>query len=298
MESYKIGIVSDIHSNYVALKAVLDEMASATVDKIIVAGDIIGGFVQPNQTVNIIKQFSALAIHGNREDYLRHYLEGKHDIWNRFDQMKPITWTAGELTNENRGYLLSLPSHITFDVFDTTFRVVHGTPRRVNELVYKYETEKIKEALASVKEDVLICGHSHQQWSARVDGTLVVNPGSAGLSFRKGGMAPYSILSYTDGCWEAEEKQVAFSIDEVENAFKTAGIENYAAWENMLIHSIKDGKVATIAFLKFAKAYALSNEWNEEGGLIPNEHWKEAVKMFDWENINYVSRAKGLGKTD
>ena len=294
MESYKIGIVSDIHSNYVALKAVFDEMVCLCVDKIIVAGDIIGGFVQPNQTADIIRKSGALAIHGNREDYLRHYLEGRHENWKKFDQMKPITWTDKELTDDNKSYLLNLPAHITFDVCGTKFKVVHGTPRRVNELVYKHESEKIKEVLASVREDILICGHSHQQWNARVDGTLIINPGSAGLSFRKGGMAPYTILSHADGAWSVGEKQAAYSIEAVENTFKEAGIVNYAAWENMLLHSIRDGKVATIAFLKFAKAYALSNEWDETGGLIPNEHWNEAVKKFDWENIDYISRAKRL----
>ena len=206
-------------------------MASVDVDKIIVAGDIIGGFVQPNQTVDIIRRSDAQAIHGNREDYLRHYLEGRHDAWKNFDQMKPITWTDKELTDSNKNYLLNLPPQITFDVFDTTFRVVHGTPRRVNELVYKYESDKIKEALAVIDEDILICGHSHQQWNAYVDGTLIINPGSSGLSFRRGGMAPYTILSYENGAWRVEEKQVAYDIDEVEDALKRRVLKNYAAWK-------------------------------------------------------------------
>ena len=37
--------------------------------------------------------------------------------------------------------------------------------------------------MAVVPEDVLICGHSHQQWHRLVNGTLIVNPGSSGAFF-------------------------------------------------------------------------------------------------------------------
>lgn len=289
---YKIGIVSDIHSNFVALKAVFDEFSKLNLDDIVIAGDIIGGFTQPNQTIELIKNSGAKVIHGNREDYLRGFLEGKYANWSKFHQMKPVTWTDRELTAENKDYLLNLPTHIKFNVMDTSIIVVHGTPRRVNELVYKYEMDKIKESLASVSEDILICGHNHQQWNNKVDGTLIVNPGSAGLSFRKGGMAPYSILTYANDIWSVEEKLAPYDTSENRKAFATSQVHHYSPWENMLLHSIEDGKVATLAFLTYVKKHAISNGWDGVSNLIPNEHWHAANDAFDWDNYEYASRAK------
>lgn len=289
---YKVGIVSDIHSNYVALKAVFDEFEKLNLDEIIVAGDIIGGFTQPNQTIDIIKSSSAKVIHGNREDYLRDYLDGMHSNWSKFHQMKPVTWTNTELTQENKNYLLNLPSKIIFTTMGASIIVVHGSPRRVNELIYKHEIDKIKEALASVSEDILICGHNHQQWSNKVDGTLIVNPGSAGLSFRKGGMAPYTILSYKEGVWSVKEKLASYDTGETRRAFESSGAMYYKPWENMLMHSIEDGKVATLAFLNYVKKFAISNGWDGKVNLIPNEYWHKANETFDWEGFEYKSKAK------
>jgi putative phosphoesterase len=287
-ESYKIAVISDIHSNYVALKAVMDEIDQMQVDDIVIAGDIIGGFVQPNQTIELIREYGAKAIHGNREDYLRSYIAGRQKSWDDYHQMRPIIWTNDELTSDNKDYLLNLPTHIEFEAKGTSFKMVHGSLRRVNELIYKHETEKIKEALACAKEDVLICGHCHQQWHSTVDDTLIVNPGSAGLSFIKQAKATYSILIFEDGQWSVAEKRASYSAEAVQKAFKDAAINDYTAWENMLMHSVTDGKVTTLAFLKYAHSHAVSNGWEGNGRLIPNKHWHSASREFDWKNHKCV----------
>ena len=293
MPDYKIAVISDIHSNCVALAAIVRDVLKEGADKIVVAGDIIGGFTQPNEAVELLREIGADVIYGNREDYLRDYIAGEHPLWDKFDQMLPITWTNKILTDENKSYLLNLPANLVFDVADTKIRVVHGTPRRTNELIYKYEHEKIKKIMAIVPEDVLICGHSHQQWNRLVNGTLIVNPGSSGLSFRKGGMAPYTMLYFEAGKWRADERQVHYDTADSKAAFESSGIAHYEPWANMLMHSIADGKVATLAFLTYAKEYAISKGWDGDDGLMPNDFWRAANEKFDWDNINFISRAKG-----
>jgi hypothetical protein len=59
------------------------------------------------------------------------------------------------------------------------------------------------------------------------------------------------------------------------------------------MHSIADGKVATLAFLTYAKEYAISKGWDGDDGLMPNDFWRAANEKFDWDNINFISRAKG-----
>lgn len=286
-KTYKIAVISDIHSNFVALKAIIDELENMNIDDIVIAGDNIGGFLQPNQTIELIQKSNARVIHGNREDYLRYYSDGTHSVWDNYHQMLPIVWTKNKLTKNNTDFIFNLPTQITFNINHTSFRVVHGSPNNVSELIYKNETSKIEKLLACVDEDILICGHCHQQWHKLVKGTLIVNPGSVGLSFRKGGIAPYSLLIYKDNNWIVEEKSVKYSIDEVIKAFKKVDIKNYNAWEKMLVHSITDGKVATLAFLKFAKDFAISRSWDDKRGLIPNNHWLEAENAFDWQNYEY-----------
>ena len=59
----KIGIITDIHSNTIALNAVLKEFEKKQVDKIICCGDIIGIGPNPEETVQkLIKQKNKLKI--------------------------------------------------------------------------------------------------------------------------------------------------------------------------------------------------------------------------------------------
>ena len=104
-------------------------------------------------------------------------------------------------------------------------------------------------------------------------------------------MAPYTMLYFEDGKWRADERQVHYNTADNKAAFEASGIAHYEPWANMLMHSIADGKVATLAFLTYAKEYAISKGWDDDG-LIPNELWQAANEKFDWDNINFISRAE------
>ena len=112
-----------------ALAAIVRHVLKEGADKIVVAGDIIGGFTQPNETAELLREIGVDAIYGNREDYLRDYIAGEHPQWDKFDQMLPITWTNKILTDENKSYLLNLPANLVFDAMDTKIRVVHAARR-------------------------------------------------------------------------------------------------------------------------------------------------------------------------
>lgn len=67
----KLGIITDIHNNYVALKAVTEKLQQLECDKIICCGDIIGIGPYPEETVQYMMQISNLiAVRGNHEHYL------------------------------------------------------------------------------------------------------------------------------------------------------------------------------------------------------------------------------------
>ena len=68
----KIGVISDIHSNIVALNKILNEFEKIKVDKIICCGDIIGIGANPEETVKTLMQKKdiLIAVRGNHEQYL------------------------------------------------------------------------------------------------------------------------------------------------------------------------------------------------------------------------------------
>ena len=64
----KIAVISDVHANYTALKAVLEDMSA--VDHLVCAGDITGYHRQVNEVVDLLSGVGARMILGNHDHYL------------------------------------------------------------------------------------------------------------------------------------------------------------------------------------------------------------------------------------
>lgn len=100
----KLGIITDIHNNLIALKAVLERFRQMQCDKIICCGDIIGIGPYPEETVQFIMQIpNLIAVQGNHERYL---LEGMPKIYPnkehmRYEEMKHHKWEHNLLSKKS-----------------------------------------------------------------------------------------------------------------------------------------------------------------------------------------------------
>lgn len=81
----KIGIITDIHSNSIALEKILRYFEKEGCEKIICCGDIIGIGPFPEETVQLVRGIKDLiAVRGNHEEYLLGELPDKYpnaDFW-------------------------------------------------------------------------------------------------------------------------------------------------------------------------------------------------------------------------
>lgn len=68
----RLGIITDIHSNKQALKAVLEKFDEINIDKIICCGDIIGIGPNPEEVTQMLMERKdiLIAVRGNHEKYL------------------------------------------------------------------------------------------------------------------------------------------------------------------------------------------------------------------------------------
>ena len=76
--------------------------------------------------------------------------------------------------------------------------VVHATPRDPMDEYAPPDPAFWKPRLAGVKCDYLIVGHTHQPYTLRVNGTLIINPGSVGLSRDSDPRSAYAIIDGDD----------------------------------------------------------------------------------------------------
>lgn len=146
------GILSDIHSNYDALTAVIGELDGLKIDRLVCLGDIVGYGPSPNECCDLLQERGCLAIAGNHDEAAI-----ANDAADSFNSLavQAIAWTRNELTPKNRAYLAQLPRERQFDTFD----IVHGAP--TFHFQYILGVTDARTAFERVKKPVTFIGHTH-----------------------------------------------------------------------------------------------------------------------------------------
>jgi diadenosine tetraphosphatase ApaH/serine/threonine PP2A family protein phosphatase len=149
----RIGIISDLHGNYVALRAVLDEMGA--VDQLWCLGDLVGYGPQPNECIEAVRRYANICIPGNHDWGML----GRLDIldFNR-DARIVLDWTNRNLGHENMEWLEGLP--VTLNAFGQAFTLVHASPR---DPMWEYLLDLFDAAECFPLFDTRYCfvGHTH-----------------------------------------------------------------------------------------------------------------------------------------
>jgi predicted phosphodiesterase len=150
-EPMKYLVISDVHSNLEALNAVL---AQNTADRVVVLGDLVGYGADPNGVVDRIKRLQGVVIRGNHD---RAACDGKLSGCWSYAAIASILWTMGELTAENRAYLMSLPKGPL--VVDDEFEICHGSLE--DEDGYVLFPGHARQNLDLARKRVCFFGHTH-----------------------------------------------------------------------------------------------------------------------------------------
>jgi putative phosphoesterase len=230
----RLALISDLHANIVALDAVLDDMASRGVDKLMCLGDIVDMGPRPNEVVARLREHDVESIIGN------------HDP---LDEATPILvlekvrdWTAAELTAEHLAWLAGLPSHTTLDLGGCRLLAVHGSPSGVSDNIAEETTDEQLEAWCAGHEfDVLVCGHTHVQHRRQLGSRHIVNVGSVGQPFAdvfRGQLPPsvlprcdYAIVEGRDGVYVGSELiQLPLDVDAMLASYEGTSFPDREAW--------------------------------------------------------------------
>jgi predicted phosphodiesterase len=119
------------------------------------------------ETVDWIRSLDAPAIRGNADRELE-------------DE-----WLEQQLGPERLEWLTTRPEQLELEI-EGLGRVLfcHGSPRSDEEMLLRTASdERLTEILAGVEADVVVCGHTHMQFTREIGDKRVVNAGSVGLPY-------------------------------------------------------------------------------------------------------------------
>lgn len=152
------AVISDIHSNLEALKAVLADIGRRGADRIVCLGDVVGYGADPGECLAEVRRRTELIAAGNHD----WGAVGKVDL-NYFNRSARTAaeWTSGRLLGHERDFLAGLPLALDLEG-DGGFTAVHSTPDHPGEWRYILSIDEAEFQFERMSRPLCFVGHSHQ----------------------------------------------------------------------------------------------------------------------------------------
>jgi len=182
----RIALISDIHGNDVALKAVVDDTKRIGVDQIVCLGDVATLGPSPGDVINRLRDLGCPRIMGNHDDFLLDQ-ELIHTYTEAPIIVEAVDWCRSHLSREDLDFVRTFEPRLEVPLDgQSTLLCYHGSPRsNMEDLLCTTPTDELDKFLAGYEATVLAGGHTHIQMLRQHRGMLVINPGSVGAPFRE-----------------------------------------------------------------------------------------------------------------
>lgn len=184
----KIALISDIHGNYPALKAVLSRLEEEKPDTWICLGDLVGYGPNPSECISEVQNLNMLCVLGNHDAGLTGKLPLKHF---RGPNRKLIELSRELVSDDQKEWLSALPLTLTGGDGITSWMAAHASPQQPSEWEYLESAFKMRPMLQELEQHYCFVGHTHRP--ALVSESIgskdfkkgekyFINPGSVGQS--------------------------------------------------------------------------------------------------------------------
>ena len=232
----KVGIITDLHSNFEAMKVVLEWFQKERIDHIVCLGDIVGYNANPSEVTYLTYKRCAFSLKGNHE----RYVIGMEAKGVKEEKLEVIRWTQDQLPKQYVEWLGRLPDQ---QLYEDTMLLVHGSPRDPDE--YLLNNEAISKSFKHLKENypgVPFCffGHSHlpmvignnkvessfqetRTIALARDKTYMINPGSLGQPRDRCPKTAFGVMDFKR--WEFTCVRLDYDHESTAQRIKDAGLD-------------------------------------------------------------------------
>lgn len=241
-------VVSDLHSNLEALRAVTARVRRKKYDTVVCLGDFVGYGAQPNQVLDIMRTMKGRKL----------YIRGNHDrVASGLDDANGFNhaaraaalWTREHLSPPNRRFLRDLT---VGPVIHKGVMLCHGSPYDEDE--YVFNVHHAAQVLALFPQRIILFGHTHlpavfwldrndlvSGYAVRGDTTVkldpenryLINPGSVGQPRDRNPDSSFVILDSDKGT--VHFLRVEYDVRKAQSSILKAGLPD------VLAHRLKHG---------------------------------------------------------
>lgn len=273
----KFAILSDIHGNLPALRAVTADIQAWQPDQVIVNGDIVNRGPCSRDCLHFVLEKQATCgwhlLRGNHEDYILYCANPDFETEGPgFEVTRFAYWVYQQLNGEIE-FLRELPDQYSWYAPDgSELRVVHGSMLNNRDGIYKRASDELIREQIAPAPALFATAHTHQPLIRQVDETLVVNTGSVGSPFDRDQRPSYGRITWnpTNG-WQAEIKRVPYDLSLIEADYVASGFLD------------EGGPLAQLMLIELRKARGLIFRWAynyEDAVRAGNISMEESVRRI------------------
>jgi putative phosphoesterase len=230
----RVAVITDIHGNLPALEASLAWIDGDGIDNVYCGGDLVGYGPKPNEVCALIAERGIPTIYGNYDYAIGRDLEDcgcayvtKHD--REIGQLS-VDWTLANTGGPAKEFMRGLPFDLRFELGGKRVRLVHGSPRKVNEYLFEDKPARTFERIAAGADcDVLVFGHTHKPWVHEYGGVLFVNCGSVGKPKDGDPRACFAVLSAGNDSVQVEMPRLDYPAADVADEMRQVGLPDELA---------------------------------------------------------------------
>lgn len=249
----RVALLSDVHANLHALRAVLDHVDASGVDRIYCLGDVVGYNAFPLECTNLVRERADFTILGNHDWAAT---VGTPDGFNPAAKAA-VEYSRRLLDDDARAFLSACSPHASFRVNGMRLDLFHGSPREpLWEYVFPDDApplfDQLDHSLQADTPRVIALGHTHVPMilaageldpadvgelpskflhsnldKDRAASLLLLNPGSVGQPRDGDPRAAYATL-HTDSL-RVQFHRVEYDVGAAARAVRDAGLPGLLA---------------------------------------------------------------------
>ncbi|MCW4005771.1 MAG: YfcE family phosphodiesterase [Candidatus Bathyarchaeota archaeon] len=233
----KVAVIADVHGNLHALQAVMEDAEKRGANIFLNAGDSVGYGAFPNEVAQLLCAKQVVSVVGNFDlEVLSRDKNTKKGI-----KGVAVDFAKEQVDGSCRAFLLSLPREVKFEAGEKRLLLTHGSPQSIEEHLRPDTPQtRIEEIAQKTAADLIITGHSHQQYLRKAEGKFFLNPGSVGRPDDANPQAAYAVVTFKP--FSVELLRVSYDVVAAADALRRNALPE--SFSQMLLKGVSIDEIA------------------------------------------------------
>jgi predicted phosphodiesterase len=236
----RIALLSDQHGNDVAFQAALEDVERIGIDEAVCLGDVVQGGTQPGETLDRLAALGCETVLGNADAFLLEVpTSSQEEVTER--QLEVRDWTLSQLSPAHVEQIRAFVPVVRRQVDGVSLLFFHASPASYEDVLLPELGGEALDPFLGHDAALLAGGHTHLQWTRRIEDGVYVNPGSVGLSYDRHSdppvlraLAEWALVTVENDAVAVEFRQVPYSVEDFRAAADRSGRPHAGEWAAQL----------------------------------------------------------------